>query len=80
MRRLAMIALIAVGTAAGVLYWLHDGDLEGAVAPVLPQWDAARLAELAGIKDPPGEPAPPPTADGAARPREVSEGAEDDRP
>lgn len=38
MRRLATIALLATGTASAMLYWLHDGDLHGAVGPVMPAW------------------------------------------
>ncbi len=60
MRRLATILLVAMGTATGILYWLHDGDLRHAVAPVLPDWDAEQLASMAGIHESTEEPAPPP--------------------
>ena len=33
-----LIVISAVVTAVGILYWLHDGDLEQAVEPVVNQW------------------------------------------
>lgn len=88
MRRLATILLVAAGTATSVLYWLHDGDLEHAVAPVLPDWDAEQLASLAGIHEPTEAPAPPPAlrGEGSGEPAgppaapEVTEPAEVERP
>ncbi len=69
MRRLATILLVAAGTATGILYWLHDGDLQHAVAPVLPDWDAEQLASLAGIRESTEEPAPPPALRESAGPQ-----------
>jgi hypothetical protein len=88
MRRLATIALLAAGTAAGVLYWLHDGDLAGAVEPVLPEWGAlAHRVEQAVVADEPLEPAgPPPTLEAGIAPvaapaaAEVSGGPEGEQP
>lgn len=52
-RRLVTFVVAAVLTCAASLWWLHDGDLAGAVAPVLPQWDASSLAQKAGVaRDP----------------------------
>lgn len=36
LRYLVTFVLVAVLTCAASLWWLHDGDLAGAVAPVLP--------------------------------------------
>lgn len=89
-RRLATVLIVATATAVGLLYWLHDGDLRDAVAPVmptaLPDWDADRLARAAGL-DRQAEPAasPPPTATtpppiGAVPPTGLTEADEGDRP
>lgn len=56
MRHLVTFVLVAVATAAGALWWLHDGDLAEAVAPVMPKWDATSLARDAGV---PSDPVPP---------------------
>lgn len=40
MKNLVVVVLSALITAVGVLYWLHDGDLEDAVEPVIQQWTA----------------------------------------
>lgn len=60
MRRLATILLITVATAAGSLYWLHDGDLAAAVEPLKAEWNADVLAADAGVTEapPPKEPTP----------------------
>lgn len=91
MRRLATIALLAAGTAGLLLHWLHDGDLQGAVAPVLPAWGASLSGSLPGrveqavAVDETAEPAgPPPTLQsGVGGPVEapgVSGRPEDERP
>ena len=82
MRRLATIVLVAAATATGVLYWLHDGDLERAVAPVLPDWNAQKLASLAGFEESADSVAPPPALRtvGPADVGGVSGPAEVDRP
>ncbi|MBA2320537.1 MAG: hypothetical protein H0V89_05215 [Deltaproteobacteria bacterium] len=63
MRRLATIALLATGTGSGMLYWLHDGDLQAAVGPVMRAW--ATLPDRVGkavASEQAVEPAgPPPT-------------------
>lgn len=84
MRRLATIALVAAATAIGVLYWLHDGSLERVVADI-PDWNAKKLATLAGIVESPAPVAPPPSlrekqSVGPAVVSEVSGVAEDERP
>ena len=81
MRRVATIVLVAAATATGILYWLHGGDLERAVAPVLPDWNAEKLASMAGIHESEQTPAPPPglrekPPDGAPPKDGVSEPAE----
>jgi hypothetical protein len=64
LRRLITVALVAAATAAGSLWWLHDGDVDKALATVQPvvaaQWDAATLARDAGVTEPapPASPAP----------------------
>jgi hypothetical protein len=50
MRRFATAIAVAIGTAAAVLYWLHDGDLQEAIDPVLEEWDAETLARDAGFE------------------------------
>ena len=55
-RRLLTLLLLAFATAAATLWWLHDGDLEQAVDPVLREWDAAALAKRAGLGEAPTEP------------------------
>ncbi|MEZ4317693.1 MAG: hypothetical protein R3F61_09315 [Myxococcota bacterium] len=57
MRRLVTFLLVAVFTAAGSLWWLHDGDLVEAVQPVMVEWDADGLARNAGIEGEVSEPA-----------------------
>lgn len=49
MRRLITFLLVATVSAAGSLWWLHDGDLVEAVQPVMVEWDAEGLARNAGI-------------------------------
>ncbi|MCB9673885.1 MAG: hypothetical protein H6737_02150 [Alphaproteobacteria bacterium] len=51
MRRLITFLLVATCTAAGTLWWLHDGDLVEAVQPVMVEWDAEGLARNAGIDE-----------------------------
>ena len=45
MRRILTVLLVACATAAGVLAWLHDGDVVGAVQPLI-AGDAASGGEL----------------------------------
>ena len=40
MKDLALIGFSALLSSVGLLYWLHDGDLEEAVEPVVNQWTA----------------------------------------
>jgi len=43
LRRTITFALVALGTAIGSLWWLHDGDLRAATEPGLADlatWDA----------------------------------------
>jgi hypothetical protein len=83
MRRLATIALVAASTASGILYWLHDGDLRGAVEPVLPAWTDRVTQAIAADRavDPAG---PPPTLKaglgGPEATGEVKAAAEGERP
>lgn len=49
MRRAATFFVVAIGTAVGSLWWLHEGDLAEAVEPVVAEWDADLLARDAGI-------------------------------
>ncbi|MCO4747513.1 MAG: hypothetical protein KC912_22120 [Proteobacteria bacterium] len=51
MRRLVTLAVVAIITAVGSLYWLYDGDLEEAAEPVMAEWDASALATSAGIPE-----------------------------
>jgi hypothetical protein len=53
MRRLLTFLVTALITAATTSAWLYDGDLVAAVSPVLPEWNAAALAEREGIGAPP---------------------------
>ena len=48
MRHVATFVIVMVLTAAGALWWLHDGDVAAAVG-VLPKWDAQALARDAGV-------------------------------
>lgn len=68
MRRLATFLLIAVTTAVGTLYWLHDGDLVAAAEPVVAEWNTALLLQDAGLE---GLPGLPPTATPAGLPAEA---------
>jgi len=45
------VPVVAAATAVGVLWWLNDGDLRGAIEPVLAEWDADTLARDAGLVD-----------------------------
>ncbi len=54
MRRLSMFVVVSVATAVGSTWWLYQGDLAEAVAPVVPEWNADALAIQAGIVDLPG--------------------------
>ena len=38
MRDVILFVVSAAISAVGILYWLHDGDLEQAVEPVVNQW------------------------------------------
>lgn len=58
LKRLLAILVIAAATCTGVLWWLHDGDLQAAVEPALTEWDAPTLARDAGVVEDP-VPAPP---------------------
>lgn len=49
MRRAATFFIVAIATAVGSLWWLHEGDLAEAVDPVVAEWDADVLARDAGI-------------------------------
>ena len=40
MRDVILVLVSATVSAVGILYWLHDGDLEQAVEPVVNQWTA----------------------------------------
>lgn len=51
LRRLVTLAVVAIITAVGSLYWLYDGDLEEAAEPVMAEWDASALATSAGIPE-----------------------------
>jgi hypothetical protein len=51
MRRLVTFLLVTAATAAASLWWLHDGDLEEGLEPVLVEWDAEALARNAGISE-----------------------------
>ncbi len=54
MRRLLLFVVVSVSTAVGSTWWLYQGDLAEAVAPVVPEWNADALAIQAGIVDLPG--------------------------
>lgn len=49
MRRFLTFCVVVITTTTASLYWLHDGDLEQAIEPVLAEWDADLLAQDAGI-------------------------------
>lgn len=49
MRRAATFVVVALSTAVGSLWWLHEGDLAEAVQPVVAEWDAELLARNAGL-------------------------------
>ena len=51
MRRLLTFIGVALATAAFTLNWLHNGDWEKAVEPVIAEWDAELLARNAGLED-----------------------------
>ena len=57
-RRLITVLVVAVCTSVGSLYWLHDGELEEAVVPVLEEWNADQLARDAGLLEPSPESVP----------------------
>jgi hypothetical protein len=68
MRRLFVFVVVSVSTAVASTWWLYQGDLAEAVAPVTPEWNADALAIQAGIVDlPSSRPAlePGPGADPA---------------
>lgn len=50
-RRLVTVAVVAVTTAGGLLYWLHDGNWRGALADgrTAARWDADGIARDAAI-------------------------------
>lgn len=50
-RRLVTVAVVAIVTAVGSLFWLYDGDLEQAAPDISVEWDAAALATSAGIPE-----------------------------
>jgi hypothetical protein len=37
-KNVIIVTVSALLTSVGLLYWLHDGDLEEAVEPILEQW------------------------------------------
>jgi hypothetical protein len=47
MRRLVTMLAVAVATATGTLYWLHDGDLEEAITPVIEDIDPQGMIDAA---------------------------------
>jgi hypothetical protein len=51
-RRGITVAVVAVATAGGLLYWLHDGNWRSALADgrTAARWDADGLARDAGIE------------------------------
>lgn len=51
MRRLLTFIGVALATAAFTINWLHNGDWEKAVEPVIAEWDAELLARNAGLED-----------------------------
>ena len=51
MRRFLTVLVVAAVTALGTLYWLHDGDMDAAIAPVVSDWNADQLARDAGVGD-----------------------------
>ena len=38
MKKLLIVIATTILTSTSILYWLHDGDLEEAVEPVVEQW------------------------------------------
>lgn len=62
MRRFLTFIGVAIATAAFSLNWLHNGDWEKAVEPVIAEWDAELLARNAGLDDTEADRAP--AADG----------------
>ncbi len=52
MRRLLTFLVVASATAGATTWWLYEGDLAEAVAPVVPEWDAKGLALQQGMVDP----------------------------
>lgn len=53
MRRLVTFVLVAAGTAIGLTWWLHDGDLPAALEATVgspAEWDADLLLRDAGIE------------------------------
>lgn len=57
LRRLGTFLAVAVATAGGLLFWLHDGDVAAALdeSRTAVRWDADALAREAGLvlRDPP---------------------------
>lgn len=49
MRRLITFLTVAAVTAFFLTHWLNDGDVIGAVTPVVAEWDAELLARDAGV-------------------------------
>lgn len=51
MRRVATFFAVALTTAGGLLFWLHDGNVQAALAEgrSAVRWDADALAREAGI-------------------------------
>lgn len=52
LRRLFTFVIVAVATAAGLLWWLHDGDVDAILEDgkvTLARWDADGLARDAGV-------------------------------
>lgn len=52
MRRLITFVVVATAVAGASTWWLYEGDLAEAVAPVVPEWNADQLAIRAGVADP----------------------------
>lgn len=61
MRRVITGAIVAIVTAGGLLYWLHDGNWRSALADgrTAARWDADALARDAGMATQDPAPAAP---------------------
>ena len=75
MRRLFTFVVVAVSTASGLLWWLHEGDMDAILEDgkvTLARWDADGLARDAGVTASP-DPALPLPAVEAEAPAEGSD-------